>query len=106
MNAVVKPPALTCTHRLYILLRMPDRYRAKLFQTGGSQAVRLPKECRFPKDAGEVVVSRDGKRVVLEASDGWPPAVLDCIGRLDEDLPRLPQAPLAARGNPFEHDDG
>ena len=54
---------------------MPDHYRAKLFWTGGSQAVRLPKECRFPKDAGEVVVSRDGKRVALEASDGWSPAV-------------------------------
>ena len=85
---------------------MLDHYREKLFWTGGSQAVRLPKECRFPKDAGEVVVSRDGKRVVLEASDGWPPAVLECIGRLDEDLPRLPQAPLAACGDPFEHDDG
>ena len=28
--------------------------RAKVFQNGGSQAVRLPKACRFPDGAGEV----------------------------------------------------
>jgi virulence-associated protein VagC len=31
--------------------------RAKLFQNGGSQAVRLPKECRF--NAGADVLVRD-----------------------------------------------
>ena len=38
--------------------------RAKVFKTGGSQAVRLPKEFRFEGD--EVEISRQGQRVVLE----------------------------------------
>lgn len=73
---------------------MSDRYRAKLFWTGGSQAVRLPKECRFPEEAGEVIVCREGDRVILEPFDEWPQAVLECIGKLDDALPRLDQAPV------------
>ena len=37
---------------------------AKLFTHGRSQAVRLPKEFRFP--GKEVRVRRDGNRVILE----------------------------------------
>lgn len=37
---------------------------AKVFWTGRSQAVRLPKEFRF--DAKEVRIRRDGKAVILE----------------------------------------
>ena len=37
--------------------------RAKLFQNGGSQAVRLPKACRFPDTEVEVLVRREGRRV-------------------------------------------
>jgi len=36
---------------------------AKLFKNGSSQAVRLPKECRFAGD--EVVVKRFGDMVIL-----------------------------------------
>jgi antitoxin VapB len=36
---------------------------AKLFKNGSSQAVRLPKECRF--DGDEVVVKRFGDMVIL-----------------------------------------
>ena len=36
---------------------------AKLFKNGNSQAVRLPKECRF--DGDEVVVKRFGNMVIL-----------------------------------------
>jgi antitoxin VapB len=39
------------------------RKTAKLFKNGQSQAVRLPKEFRF--DGKEVLVERDGDRVVL-----------------------------------------
>ena len=39
--------------------------RAKLFRHGGSQAVRLPKKYRFERQK-EVVISRDGDRVILE----------------------------------------
>jgi antitoxin VapB len=38
--------------------------RAKLFQHGGSQAVRLPKAFRF--EGSEVTVRREGDRVILE----------------------------------------
>ena len=38
-------------------------YRAKVFKTGGSLAVRLPKACRLP--GTEVLVRRVGASVVL-----------------------------------------
>jgi antitoxin VapB len=39
--------------------------RAKLFKTGGSQAVRLPRAYRF-QGQSEVLIRREGTRVVLE----------------------------------------
>jgi antitoxin VapB len=41
---------------------------AKLFQHGGSQAVRLPREFRLP--GSEVRVSRTDRGVLLEPMDG------------------------------------
>ena len=47
---------------------------AKLFANGGTQAVRLPKDCRF--DATEVYVHRLGNTVVLfPKDDPWAPFV-------------------------------
>lgn len=46
--------------------------KAKLFWSGRSQAVRLPKEFRF--DGDEVRIRREGDKVVLEPADhdaGW-----------------------------------
>ena len=40
---------------------------AKLFTSGGSQAVRLPKSCRFPCD--EVAVKKVGAIVMLYQKD-------------------------------------
>ena len=40
---------------------------AKIFTSGGSQAVRLPKSCRFPCD--EVVVKKVGAIVMLYQRD-------------------------------------
>ncbi|MBR5753143.1 MAG: AbrB/MazE/SpoVT family DNA-binding domain-containing protein [Clostridia bacterium] len=43
---------------------------AKIFTNGGSQAVRLPKECRFQDN--EVLVHRIGKVVMLlPKEDPW-----------------------------------
>ena len=39
--------------------------RAKLFKSGGSQAVQLPKEYRF-HGSEEVLIYRQGRRVILE----------------------------------------
>lgn len=43
---------------------MAKARRAKLFQNGGSQAVRLPKDFRLP--GSEVLVRREGERIILE----------------------------------------
>jgi antitoxin VapB len=53
-----------------------SRLRAKVFWTGRSQAVRIPKEMRF--STPEVTVRREGRRLILEPLDiprdakGWP----------------------------------
>lgn len=63
--------------------------RAKIFRTGRSQAVRLPKEARFPEDEKEVRVRREGDRVILEPLDEWPEAFLAALGS----CPDFPEPP-------------
>jgi antitoxin VapB len=75
---------------------------AKLFQNGGSQAVRLPRECRFPDDADEVVVRREGRRVVLEPLDVWPDEFLRSLGSLSVRLPRPKRVSITRLRDPFE----
>src|SRR5687767_13667171 len=53
--------------------------RAKLFHDGGTQAVRLPKECRFSPKA-EVIVRREGRRVIIEPKDEWSAKFRACLG--------------------------
>jgi len=76
--------------------------RAKLFRNGGSQAVRLPKSCRFRDDQEEVIVRRVGKRVVLEPADEWSAEFVRCLGGWKEEIPRPKQSPIAKRRNPFD----
>jgi antitoxin VapB len=64
--------------------------RAKLFRNGGSQAVRLPKDCRF--DGDEVLVRREGRRVVLEPVNEWPEEFLALLGAWDEPIERPRQS--------------
>lgn len=74
---------------------------AKLFKNGGSQAVRLPKECRF-LGLREVLIHREGKKVILEPADEWPEEFLSCLGSLSEDIPRPEQQKLGDLRNPFD----
>ena len=74
--------------------------RAKLFQNGGSQAVRLPKTCRFPAQA-EVSVRREGRRVILEPADEWSEEFRGCLGGWREEIPRPAQRPVRDLRNPF-----
>jgi len=74
--------------------------RAKIFQNGGSQAVRLPKECRFPE--GEVLVRREGRRVILEPLDEWPATFRACLGAWPEEIERPNQDPVTSIEDPFE----
>ena len=74
--------------------------RAKLFRNGGSQAVRLPKECRFPAQ-GEILVRRQGRRVILEAADEWSDKFRACLGAWSGTIPRPKQQRLRDRRDPF-----
>lgn len=85
--------------RIYTSLM--SRATAKLFTNGGSQAVRLPKECRFPGGATEVYARREGKRVVLELRDEWPEGFFESL-RATDTIERPGQQPLRSWKNPFE----
>jgi antitoxin VapB len=74
--------------------------RAKLFQNGGSQAVRLPKECRFANQ-GEVLVRREGQRVILEAADEWSDEFRACLGAWPGKIPRPRQQRVRDIRDPF-----
>lgn len=67
---------------------------AKLFRTGGSQAVRLPKEFRFNTD--EVWVRREGQAVILEPKSKrrWPRGFFKAIRIKDARFERPPQGEL------------
>ena len=74
--------------------------RAKLFKSGGSQAVRLPKRYRF--DGKEVMISRNGERVILEpCRQTWSPAFLDLAGAA-ADFPYPPEPEEAEPGPDFD----
>lgn len=57
---------------------------AKIFTSGGSQAVRLPREFRLPGD--EVRISRDGSRVVLEPIAPSGSALVEALAKFSDDM--------------------
>lgn len=75
--------------------------RAKLFQNGSSQAVRLPKECRFPEEQTEVLVRKEGKRVILEPVDEWPSDFVEILGAWSEPIQRPRHRTLDKLRDPF-----
>ena len=70
--------------------------RAKLFQNGGSQAVRLPRTFRFPEGHREVLVRREGSRIILEPIDAWSDKFIACLGAWQEEIERPLQGSLDA----------
>jgi antitoxin VapB len=74
--------------------------RAKVFQNGGSQAVRLPKRFRFHDE--EVIVRKVGKQVILEPADEWSDEFLACIGSWKEASPRPTSRKITRKRNPFD----
>ena len=78
------------------------RLRAKVFWSGRSQAIRLPKEMRL--STGEVLIGRDGSRLVIEPVDierdsmGWPIAWWRLAGA-------APEFDLGERGMQHERGD-
>ena len=75
--------------------------RAKLFQNGGSQAVRLPKECRFIAQR-EVLVRREGRRVILEPADEWSEEFRSCLWLVVRGHPAAEQQKITELRNPFD----
>ena len=79
--------------------RTTRRLRAKVFWTGRSQAIRLPKEMRLATD--EVLIGRDGARLVIEPVEverdlmGWPLAWWELAGA-------APEFDVGERGAPHE----
>jgi antitoxin VapB len=72
--------------------------RAKLFRTGGSQAVRLPRKYRFDGQR-EVLIRRQGRSIVLESiPQRWSRRFLDLAGSA-RDFP-CPAEPDAAEPGP------
>jgi antitoxin VapB len=59
---------------------------AKVFSSGRSQAVRLPKEYRF--DTDKVRIRRHGQSIILEPIPQDWAWLDDLMGPLDEDLAR------------------
>lgn len=72
--------------------------RAKLFRTGGSQAVRLPRKYRF-EGQREVIIRRQGRAVVLEpAPQKWSRRFIELAGAA-RDFP-YPSEPRPAEPGP------
>jgi antitoxin VapB len=71
--------------------------KAKVFWTGRSQAVRLPKEFRFQTDT--VLVHRQGRAVVVEPAHEWPDGYIESFAGLPDDFTRPPQGEVEGRAS-------
>jgi len=69
--------------------------KAKVFWTGRSQAIRLPKEFRFQTDT--VLVRRQGQAVVIEPAHEWPDGYVESFAGLPEDFTRPAQGKVEER---------
>ena len=69
--------------------------KAKVFWTGRSQAIRLPKEFRFQTDT--VLVRRQGQAVVIEPAHEWPDGYVESFAGLPEDFTRPAQGEVEER---------
>lgn len=75
--------------------------RAKIFKSGGSQAVRLPKEYRFDGQ-DSVLIYRQGRRVILESEQpSWSQEFLDLAGSAG-DFPYPEEPPEPEPGPDFD----
>ena len=71
------------------------RLTARVFTTGRSQAVRLPKEFRFDTDT--VLVHREGNSVILEPVREWPAGYVESFAGVPDDLERPAQGNIEKR---------
>jgi antitoxin VapB len=71
------------------------RQTARVFTTGRSQAVRLPKEFRFEGDT--VLVHREGSSVILEPVREWPAGYVESFAGVPDDFHRPAQGNVEKR---------
>lgn len=66
---------------------------AKIFWSGNSQAVRLPRDFRFSPETQEVSIQREGERIILEPVqiEEWPEDFWQAFGDMPEDFERPAQ---------------
>jgi len=74
---------------------LPKRQTARVFKTGRSQAVRLPKEFRF--DGDTVLVHREGSSVILEPVREWPAGYVESFAGVPDDFERPAQGSVEKR---------
>lgn len=69
--------------------------RAKIFWSGNSQAVRLPKELRFGPETREVAIREEEGRLILEAipPTEWPDDFWDAFGGMPAGFERPAAVP-------------
>ena len=77
---------------------------ARIFKNGGSQAVRLPRSCRFDDDQVEVLARREGRKVILEPADEWSSEFLSSLGSWDEEIPRPSTQDIRLTKDPFTNE--
>jgi antitoxin VapB len=75
---------LVCTKEAFVKGK-----RAKVFWTGRSQAVRLPKEFRVETDT--VLVRREAGLIILEPAEEWPEGYVESFAGVPDDFERPPQ---------------
>ena len=71
------------------------RQTARVFRTGRSQAVRLPKEFRFEGD--EVLIHQEGSSVILEPIREWPAGYVESFAGISDDFERPAQGSMEKR---------
>jgi antitoxin VapB len=71
--------------------------KARVFWTGRSQAIRLPKEFRFETDV--VLVHRDGQAVIVEPAHEWPDGYVESFAGVPDDFKRPPQGVVEKRAS-------
>lgn len=71
------------------------RTHAKVFWSGRSQAIRLPREFRF--DTETVLIRREGNAVILEPVDAWPEGYAESFAGVGADFSRPVQGKVERR---------
>lgn len=74
--------------------------KAKIFWSGNSQAVRIPKAFRFDDRVSEVYMRREGQQIILEPvrpqsepvrPQTWPESFWQAFGDMPADFDRAPR---------------